>query len=282
MKLTITLLAVLLIAALLASCSNAPAVNASLPAGDSALPQSSDEATQPSSAVPSPALAPSPSASAGSEPQKTKALYRMNEAFRLVPLSDDAPAQAVLLTFDDGPKDEDVIAQLLDALDAHKAKAIFFVNGYRVQQKPELLKLIHERGQTIGNHTRDHLNLREENELTIEQQIGPLQTEIAELTGEAPVFFRPPYGAGNDMVKQIAKNHGMLYMTWSNGSLDWETAARNRPDVVIANVLDQLHPGANILMHELPWTAEALDELLTKLTDAGYAFIDPAAISLNH
>jgi peptidoglycan/xylan/chitin deacetylase (PgdA/CDA1 family) len=70
-------------------------------------------------------------------------------------------------------------------------------------------------------------------------------------------------------------------MTWSNGSLDWEQKSPGNPDKVITNVLDQLHPGANILMHELTWTASALDDLLTKLEEKGYTFIDPETIEVN-
>ena len=67
-------------------------------------------------------------------------------------------------------------------------------------------------------------------------------------------------------------------MTWSNGSLDWESESKNKPDTVVSNVLEQLHPGSNILMHELPWTVEALDTLLTKLEAKGYGFVDPRQI----
>jgi peptidoglycan/xylan/chitin deacetylase (PgdA/CDA1 family) len=44
--------------------------------------------------------------------------------------------------------------------------------------------------------------------------------------------------------------------------------------------MKQLHPGSNILMHELPWTAEALDRLLTQLEEKGYSFVDPAQIEI--
>ncbi|WP_084134648.1 polysaccharide deacetylase family protein [Paenibacillus harenae] len=213
--------------------------------------------------------------------EPTPKLYRMNDAFRFEPLSKETTNKAVLLTFDDGPINKDILLSLLDTLDKHEAKAIFFVNGYRVKQNPDLLKLIHERGQTIGNHSWDHINLKNESEQSVEQQIGDLQTEIESLTGEKPKFFRPPYGSGGDLVRNTAKNHGMLYMTWSNGSLDWDKSTKDKPAEVIRNVLEQLHPGANILMHELRWTADALDELLTKLEEKGYSFIDPAAIETN-
>ncbi|WP_424766101.1 polysaccharide deacetylase family protein [Paenibacillus sp. sgz302251] len=228
---------------------------------------------------------PQPSSSLAVEPEQQAQpvkLYRMNDAYRFEPMEESTPAKAVLLTFDDGPKDEGVITSMLDTLDNHQAKAIFFVNGYRVKQNPDLLKLIYIRGQTIGNHSWDHINLKNESEEVIEQQLADLQAQIESFIGEKPIFFRPPYGSGGDKVKNIAKNHGMLYMTWSNGSLDWDKSAKNKPEIVIQNVMEQLHPGANILMHEVQWTADALDELLTKLENEGYSFIDPDTIVTSH
>lgn len=71
----------------------------------------------------------------------------------------------------------------------------------------------------------------------------------------------------------------MLFMTWSNGSLDWEmTTKSNNPDKVVSNVLEQLRPGSNILMHELQWTVQAMDNLLTQLEQKNYGFVDPATI----
>ncbi|GMK42741.1 hypothetical protein PCCS19_58010 [Paenibacillus sp. CCS19] len=208
-------------------------------------------------------------------------LYRMNKVYRFVPIDKTTTTdKVVLLTFDDGPKDEKQVTAMLDILDKHKAKAIFFVNGYRVKTHPELVKLIHDRGQTVGNHSYDHIDLKKETKESIEKQIGDVSTQVEQIIGEAPKFFRPPFGSGNDTVRTYVKDHGMLYMTWSNGSLDWDNANKNKPDAVIANVLEQLHSGANILMHELPWTIEALDELLTKLEAKGYGFIDPATIEI--
>lgn len=211
---------------------------------------------------------------APAEPQ-----YYMNKNFFIKPMDEDADNKIVLLTFDDGPKEEGLLAQILDTLDKHEAKAIFFVNGFRVKQNPELLRLIHERGHMIGNHSWDHINLREEPAEVVAKQIGDVQAIVEELTGEAPKFFRPPHGSGSDTVRAVVKEHGMLYMTWSNGSLDWDDN-RNNPDGVVETVLKQLLPGSNILMHELEWTAAALDPLLTEIRERGYRFVDPRLIAL--
>lgn len=47
-----------------------------------------------------------------------------DKTFRFAPIG-DAPDKVVLLSFDDGPKEEAMLTQMLDALDKHGAKAIF-------------------------------------------------------------------------------------------------------------------------------------------------------------
>lgn len=208
----------------------------------------------------------------------------MNKVYDIVPIDKAATTnKVVLLTFDDGPKDADVLGKMLDILDKHKVKAIFFVNGYRVKANPDLLKEIDRRGQVIGNHSWDHIMLSKQTEAKVREQIGQVQDIVKDLTGKAPVFFRPPHGAAGDTVRQVAKENGLLAMNWSNGSLDWDLGkkVKDKPQAVIDNVLKQLRPGSNILMHELTWTADALDRLLTQLEEKGYGFVDPSAIEVD-
>jgi peptidoglycan-N-acetylglucosamine deacetylase len=222
-----------------------------------------------------------PSPSSSPQLKQIKKDYHMNPNYDIVPNDPNGNKKIVLLTFDDGPKDKDMNTALINTLDKHNAKAIFFLNGYRIKEKPELVKLIHDRGQIIGNHSWDHINLKKEASEKVDRQILEVQQIVRDLTDEAPQFFRPPFGAGSDYVKSKVKAEKMLYMTWSNGSLDWEMTNKNHDSQkVISNVLSQLHSGSNILMHELPWTVEALDSLLTQLEEKGYTFVDPRAIEL--
>jgi len=206
----------------------------------------------------------------------------MNKNYDIIPNDENTNKKVVLLTFDDGPKDAAMINPLMDTLDKHNAKAIFFVNGYRVKENPELMKLIYDRGGILGNHSWDHIVLKDQSYDKVKQQIEDVQTAVKEITGEAPQFFRPPHGAGGDVGKKVAAENGLLYMTWSVGSLDWEMKEKEtgKTDKLIKNVTDQLHSGSNILMHELPWTVEALDTLLTTLEGKGYSFVDPRSIEL--
>ncbi|WP_235782058.1 polysaccharide deacetylase family protein [Paenibacillus senegalensis] len=268
---------------LTAACQSNAGEEGALP--PSVPPQAQDQVQQPPSASPS-AKENEDGADEEAAPEPQPELeppakaYRMNQNYVFVPLQEEEDNKVVLLTFDDGPKHPDTLEPLLDTLDKFEAKAIFFVNGTRVEQNPELLQLIHERGQIIGNHSWDHINLKNEPADVIDQQVEKVQAIVEEVTGTVPQFFRPPHGAGNDYLRQKVREEGMLYMTWSNGSLDWDASARDNPDAVVSNVLEQLHPGSNILMHELPWTAEALEPLLTQLVELGYGFIDPDTIEI--
>ncbi|MFC5403847.1 polysaccharide deacetylase family protein [Cohnella soli] len=273
---------------LLAACGSSGQKDASPSApSTTAATQEANASQTPSSPAESaqtatPSSSAEPSESATSEPTETAKTYKMNKNYFIVPIDKEKTTnKIVLLTFDDGPKAPETLNPLLDTLDKHKAKAIFFVNGYRVKAHPELLKQIADRGQIVGNHSWDHIDLKKEPAAKVEKQIGDVQTIVEQTIGYEPMFFRPPFGSGGDEVRKVAKANGLLYMTWSNGSLDWnmaKTPEEKRPQAVIDNVLEQLHPGSNILMHELAWTDKALDDLLTQLESKGYSFVDPNAI----
>ncbi len=62
----------------------------------------------------------------------------------------------VLLTFDDGP-DRLRTPQVLSILAKHKIKAIFFINGQKVNaQTLPVLETVLREGHTLGNHTQTH------------------------------------------------------------------------------------------------------------------------------
>ncbi|OKP75415.1 xylanase deacetylase [Paenibacillus sp. P3E] len=300
--------ALLLSVLLLSACSNSGNGNAGpdttaqpTAATTQAAPEPTAQASTSAAASMTPETVPSEAPSASSTPQSSAdngtdtskttvdnaaaeipLLYHMNKNYDIIPNKDGISKKVVLLTFDDGPKNADMINPLMDTLDKHHAKAIFFVNGYRVKEHPELLKLIQTRGGIIGNHSWDHIVLKDKSYAEVKKQIEDVQDIVKKVTGETPQFFRPPHGAGGDVGKKIAAENGLLYMTWSVGSLDWEMKEKEtgKTAKLIKNVTDQLHSGSNILMHELPWTVEALDTLLTTLEGKGYSFVDPRSIEL--
>ena len=78
--------------------------------------------------------------------------------------------------------------------------------------------------------------------------------------------------------KGLVEAEGMLLMHWSYG-YDWEkqySEAEALADIMVNT--EFLRNGANLLMHDRAWTAQALPAIIEGLKNKGYGFIDPADI----
>ncbi|WP_203246090.1 polysaccharide deacetylase family protein [Sporosarcina beigongshangi] len=204
-------------------------------------------------------------------------LYALNAVWAFEPISDANP-KAVLLTIDDAPDKYALeMAKTLKELDA---PAIFFVNGHFIDTEEEQarLKEIYEMGFPIGNHTKTHANLKQISEQQQKEEIQMVSDTVEQITGERPKFFRAPYGVNSDFSKAFVENDGMLLMNWTYG-YDWEKQymdATALADIMVNTEL--LRSGANLLMHDREWTADALKDIVEGLRTKGYELIDPATI----
>ena len=91
------------------------------------------------------------------------------------------------LTFDDGP-DPDSTQVLLDILNKHDVKALFFCSGKAAEKYPDLIDLIKSEGHIIGNHGYNHLNGWETTTVNYLTDIE----RASSVTSSS--FFRPPFG----------------------------------------------------------------------------------------
>ncbi len=202
-------------------------------------------------------------------------LYRLNPANAAVEPIADANAQAVLMTIDDAPDKRSVA--MAETLNELGVPAIFFVNGHFLDtdEEKENLKKIHDMGFAIGNHTYSHSNLKTIPEEQQREEILSLSNLVEEITGERPEFFRAPFGINTDFTKALVEEEDMVLMNWTYG-YDWEKQymdATALADIMVNTEL--LRDGANLLMHDREWTAEALPAIVQGLSDKGYDFIDP-------
>lgn len=192
----------------------------------------------------------------------------------------------LLLTIDDGPTGAST-TEILQILDRHQAKAIWFVNGHQIADKKtdgtfvikpdkaKLLKEIKQKGHLIGNHTWWHENLRQLTPEKQREEIISTSDVIEQITGERPAYFRPPFGAYTPVSKQVCQEQGMLSMNWSVGSLDWIPKVYKQPNAITQQVLATVHEGGNILFHDRTWTARELDAILSQLKKNQYKFVLP-------
>lgn len=152
----------------------------------------------------------------------------------------------VFLTFDDGPSPETTPA-LLDLLAEHDVKASFFLIGRNAASHPDLVKRIAEAGHVIGNHSWGHgfmpsLSLKRQKE-----EIERTNEVIAETTGTAPTFFRPPYGMMDQRTASCLLEKDMRPVYWTSAPEDWQIPGAG---AVVRRVLMDLKPGSLIVLHE--------------------------------
>src|SRR5690606_37596329 len=101
---------------------------------------------------------------------------------------------------------------------------------------------------------------------------------VEEIIGERPQFFRAPHGVNTDFSREVVEEEGMVLMNWSFGC-DWEQQymeAEALADIMVNT--EFMRNGANLLMHDRAWTAEALPAIVEGLNEKGYDFIDPNEI----
>ncbi|QKY68917.1 polysaccharide deacetylase family protein [Lentibacillus sp. CBA3610] len=205
----------------------------------------------------------------------------------VVPISEKGNEKAVLLTIDDVPDGHALnMAKTLKDLDAG---AIFFVNGHFLEtsEDKETVQQIHDMGFAIGNHTYNHELLPDLSTEEQEEEIVSLSDTIEDIIGERPQFFRAPHGANTDFTKQLVEDEGMVLMNWTYGydyfepymdaeKLTEAMVTGKGPEADVPHSL--LKPGANLLMHDREWTAEALEDIVIGLRDKGYEIVDPELI----
>src|SRR5699024_8320052 len=190
--------------------------------------------------------------------------YRINpETFSVEPIdgNEDNDEKLVLLTFDDAPYGNTI--EIAEALKERDVKALFFINGMYMEDEEgfETIQKVHEMGFEIGNHTHTHAKLDDYSESDQLEEIIKTNDIIKEATGEKPRFFRAPHGVMTDYAKQVIEDENMTWMNWSFG-YDWESEYQNSDALVdITLNTEFLGDGANILMHDREWTAEAIPEI---------------------
>lgn len=173
----------------------------------------------------------------------------------------------VALTFDDGPH-ATYTPMLLDGLRQRGIHATFFLMGKNIEGKEDIVKQMQKDGHLIGNHTYDHVQLDKLPGDQACQQILKTNNEIYEITGEYPLYLRPPYGA---WPKNLELCVTMLPVFWDVDTLDWKSKnVQSVENIVKREVKD----GSIILMHDsFPTSVEAALEIVDMLTKEGYDLV---------
>lgn len=179
----------------------------------------------------------------------------------------------IALCFDDGPYPP-YTSQILSILQSYGIHATFFVIGQQAASNPGLVLQEYQTGNAIGNHTWDHPELIYLSPAQIRTELLSTSNEIASITGQTPIVFRPPYGEFNSTVQSIAASLGLSTVLWNVDPKDWSLPGVN---VIIQNVLNSTKNGSIILMHDgggdRSETVAALPTIISTLLQRGYRFV---------
>ncbi|MFI9245946.1 polysaccharide deacetylase family protein [Streptomyces sp. NPDC053086] len=175
----------------------------------------------------------------------------------------------VALTFDDGP-DPVYTRRILEILDRYGVRATFFCVGHHVAALPDEVRRIVAAGHEVGNHSWSHPFLPDLTPDQLREQIDRTAEAVARVTGEAPTWFRPPYGALTPEVLATLEGHPTTMTMWDVDSRDW---SRPGPERIAATVLESAGPGSVVLLHEgagdRGQTVRALPSIIEGLLERG-------------
>jgi peptidoglycan-N-acetylglucosamine deacetylase len=182
----------------------------------------------------------------------------------LGPVQTHTAEPGLLLTFDDGPHPSTTPA-LLDLLDEHGVKAVFFLIGQQVQQWPELGREILRRGHTVGNHTQTHpaTTYWALNPLRTWWEISQCQATLQRELGHTALLFRAPAGHYQAFTHPATDALDLRIMGWTARGYD---GADTDVERIWRRIQKRLHSGAIVLLHEgrptcLPLTRRVLERM---------------------
>jgi len=173
------------------------------------------------------------------------------------------------LTFDDGP-DAAVTPKVLDLLDRLGLRASFFVLGEAVAAAPGLLAEVCSAGHLVGVHGWAHRHHLVRSPGWVVEDLNRAVQTVGEITGQAPAWFRPPYGQLSAGSLRAARQLGLQTVLWSTWGREFADSDLER---VRRRLVAGLRPGAVVLLHDSdrvapPGTGARTVAVLPRLADA--------------
>ena len=182
-------------------------------------------------------------------------------------------AKVVALTFD-AAYEPAPLKSILATLKAEEVPATFFLTGEFIRDFPDSVAAIVAGGYPIGNHSYSHPDFATISDAEIKSQLERTAASIEAAGAEDPrPLFRPPYGSRNAHILSVLGDEGYVSVYWTIDTLDWKTD--RTPEQIRSAVLENLQPGAIILMHVGgKATAGILPTLIADLRSRGYGFVE--------
>lgn len=178
--------------------------------------------------------------------------------------------KVIALTFD-AAWGADKTEGIIEILNEYDADATFFLVGFWIDKYEEQVRAIADAGLEIGNHSKNHLNMPRLNDGSIREEIASVNTQIENITGIKPTYFRAPYGDYSDRLMTAVEEMGMVGVQWSIDSLDWKGLSAKE---IVERVVPKAKSGDIVLFHNnSDHVLDALPLVLMGLKNKGFTFV---------
>jgi peptidoglycan/xylan/chitin deacetylase (PgdA/CDA1 family) len=182
----------------------------------------------------------------------------------------DPSTGIVALTFDAGNEDGGAGTQILDILRERGLRVTFFLSGHWVDHNPELAQQLVADGHEIANHSYSHPDLTHLSDSQIVYELDYTDQVVSDIMGtHTRPYFRPPFGARNRHVLDVAATTGFRSIYWSLDSGDW--LPRASAAAVAGKILRYAVPGDIVVEHVgAQASADALPTILDEFAQRGW------------
>jgi peptidoglycan/xylan/chitin deacetylase (PgdA/CDA1 family) len=184
--------------------------------------------------------------------------------------SGDPSTGIVALTFDAGNEGGGAAPQILDILRERGVHVTFFLSGHWVDHNPELAQQMLADGHEFGNHSYSHPDLTHLTDGQIVYELDYTDQMVSDIMGtHTRPYFRPPFGARNSRVLDVAAATGFRSIYWSLDSGDW--LPRATAGAVAGKILRYAAPGDIVVEHVgAQASADALPVILDEFALRGW------------
>lgn len=200
-----------------------------------------------------------------------------SQAFGPFPYRGGTTAPTVALTFDDGPN-EPYTSMLLDTLADKGVAATFFQVGRCARRHPEVTRRVVADGHVLGNHSESHAFSRYATEPTHQREVERGRATLHEVSGRAPLLYRPPWLCHWPWVlRGIARTGSQVVSGTFAHPLE---VVQPRPEVLVGGGLRRARPGGILILHDgrearggyRASSVSAVGPLVDRLRERGYSF----------
>lgn len=171
-------------------------------------------------------------------------------------------ANAVVLTFDDGPGSR-LTPVILDILRKHNVKATFFLLGRNIVGREHIVRRIADEGHEICSHGYDHLHCWKVSPIRALHDIkrGWRAIDIALQRRKGAYSFRPPYGKLNIVCLLYLLIHKVPIPYWTLDLGD-TCSSLEQFNTRKLNVFEELKKTGILLAHDFDRSDSKIDEMV--------------------